>query len=121
MCETTNEDLSLFIKEFYKWVNKFGLHSIRYEFRIGDTEGSYATFNYDYRARTCAVTLSDSELPEEGREDLIKDSALHEFIEGALLGPLLVLGEQRDYNQDEVEAVVHGIVYNLQYVLRERF
>jgi hypothetical protein len=118
--ETTNEDLSIFIQEFYKWVDLFGLRSIRYEFQIGDTDYDYARFSFNYAARTCGVIISDCNFPVEGREQVLRDSALHEFIEGALLGPLLVLAESRHYNEDELEGITHEIVYRLQYILRDK-
>ena len=118
--ETTGEDLCVFAKEAWRNIKLFDLSDVRPEFQVGDTDNHLATFHFDYPSRTCGITLTDNNLPEDKtRNGCILDSAQHEVIEGMLLGPLITLAEARSFDEEELESVTHAAVYKIQGLIRK--
>lgn len=117
--ETTEEEFRLFRDEAQRWVDLFQLRNIRWQVELGDTGDAYGTCHYGYACRTAFVTLTDSNLPDEGREALIKETALHEVLEAGLLGTLLLFaGDNRGISDETIEAEAHSVIYRLTNVLK---
>jgi len=110
--KTTKKNFELFIKECKKWIQLLGVTSWRIVIEHKDREDhrDLSWCCIESSTMSCSVMLSVNWYDNKISNNAIKRCAFHEICH-VMLSPIDDMLTERGYGQDEVDKVLHGLIY----------
>jgi len=114
--KTTKKDFELFKKEFIKWINKFGLNDIHFNF-VWNGKNHYAKV-YGEHSQKMYVVFFGKEFTDMEKMPVgyIKYIAYHEACE-SLLYRIRTIATNREFNEEELDSEIHMVINRLEKLL----
>lgn len=113
-----NKDFALFKKECEKWIDKLGLYDWNIKFEMLDMKNKAGRCTANYVSGNVVLKLGSDFIDGNlvGKNDYIKETALHEILE-LLLMPMSILAGDRTYDEGEFDHQTHRVINSLMRIL----
>jgi len=114
--KTSKKDFLEFKTEFLKWIDKFGLNDIHFNF-IHDDIPNYAQMSGEHSQKAYVVYFSKDFMDLKTiPKGYVKYIAYHEACE-CLLYRIRTIAIDREFNEDDLDSEIHMVINRLEKLL----
>lgn len=115
--KTNHKDFLEFKSEFIKWITKFGLNDMHFNFVHTTLNENYAQVMGEHTQKAYAVFFSkDIKDLEKLPNGFTKYIAYHEACE-CLLYRIRTIATNREFNEEELDSEIHSVINRLERLL----